>query len=148
MILKLLRPVPPIFRVSSPFGFRVIDGKTEFHNGVDFAVPIGTEVFACEDGAAFRCGWQDEEEKDKGYGLRVWQEIQREEDGKRVRYYIWYGHLSNILIKEGDRIKKGQLIGLSGNTGRVKSSNGGNGAHLHISVRQLDQKEFSDIEWI
>ena len=140
--IQLSRPVDKEFPISSRFGSRMINGKEEFHNGVDFAVPVGTPVYACEDGAAFRCGWQDAENQKVGYGLRVWQEFERMEDKARVRYYIWLGHLSKILVKEGSRIKKGDLIAYSGNTGRST------GAHLHISVRKLDSKDFSDIEWV
>lgn len=135
--IKLLRPVPKEIHISSPFGKRVINGKEEFHKGVDFACPIGTPILACADGAAFRVGWENEADYSQGYGFRVWQEIQV--DGKR--FYIWYGHTSKIMIKEGDRIKKGQEIALSGSSGRST------GPHLHIGCRPLNEKDFYDIEF-
>lgn len=139
--LILIRPVSSEFKISSPYGERVINGEKEFHNGYDFACPVGTVVYACEDGAVFRCGWEDETNKTKGFGLRIWQEIERNIDGTKIRIYLWYGHLSRILVKEGDRIKKGQEIALSGNTGRTT------GPHLHMEARQLNTKTRLEIEW-
>lgn len=141
-MIYLKRPVSEEFSISSPFGSRKINGKEEFHNGIDFKVPVGTEVYACEDGAAYRCGWQDETDKSKGFGLRVMQEIEVRENHDNVRYFIFYGHLSKIMIPEGERIKKGQLIGLSGNTGRST------GPHLHLGCRKRDTSEWQEIDWV
>lgn len=142
MALKLQRPVDKSFRLSSPFGPRIIDGKWEFHNGYDFACPIGTRVMAMSDGALFRAGYQNEADHKEGFGLRIWQEIELQEEGKKTRYYLWYGHLSKILIKEGERIKAGQDIGLTGNTGRTT------GPHLHVQARRLNEKKCTEIEFV
>lgn len=142
MKLQLKRPVSDEFKISSPFGQRIINGKEEFHNGVDFACPIGTSIYACEDGAAFRCGYENEADHSIGFGLRVWQEIERIENDVKVRYYIYYGHLSKILIEEGSHIKKGQEIALSGNTGRTT------GPHCHLGVRQKDTKNWLEVEFV
>lgn len=139
--IRLKRPFGPEHRISSPFGNRSIDGTGEFHNGYDFAVPVGTPVMACADGAVFRCGWQNEVDHKEGYGYRIWQEIELDDNGRKRRFYIWYGHLSKILIVEGGRIKEGQEIGLSGNTGRST------GPHCHVGCREKDMKNFSEIEW-
>lgn len=139
--IKLKRPVSEEFRISSPMGNRTINGKEEFHNGYDFAVPVGTPIRACADGAAFRCGWQDVADKSAGYGLRVWQEIEKVIDGEKRRFYIWYGHLSKIYIEEGAHISEGQEIGLSGNTGRST------GPHCHVGCREKDTSNFMEIEW-
>lgn len=141
-MIYLKRPVSLEYPISSPFGPRKINGKEEHHNGVDFRVPVGTAVYACEDGAAIRCGWQDESDKTKGFGLRVMQEIEVRENGQDVRYYVFYGHLSKIVIPETDRIKKGQLIAYSGNTGRST------GPHLHLGVRKRDTGDWHEIEWV
>lgn len=141
MPLQLKRPVTSEFKVSSPFGSRTINGKQEHHNGIDFACPAGTSVYACEDGAAFRCGYENEHDHSIGFGLRVWQEIERIENDVKVRYYIFYAHLSKILIEEGTHIKKGQEIALSGNTGRST------GPHLHIGVRQKDTKNWLEADF-
>lgn len=142
MKLQLKRPVLEEFKISSPFGSRIIDGKEEHHDGTDFACPVGTPIYACEDGAAFRCGYENEQNHGIGFGLRVWQEIERTEGDAKVRYYIYYGHLSKILIEEGSHIKKGQEIALSGNTGRTT------GPHLHIGVRIKNTAEWLDVEFI
>lgn len=135
--ISLLRPVPNDIKISSPFGKRKIKGVEEFHKGVDFSAPIGTPIKASSDGAAFRVGWENDDNHDQGFGYRIWQEI--EIDGMRL--YLWYGHLSKIFIKQGDRIKQGQEIGLTGNTGRST------GPHLHIGCRPLDSGQFLDIEF-
>lgn len=139
--IKLRRPVAAEFRISSPFARRVIDGKEEFHNGYDFAVPVGTPVYACADGAAFRCGWQDDQDRKIGYGLRLMQEIEQLDGIMKKRFYVWYGHLSKLAVKEGDRILAGQLIGYSGNTGRST------GPHCHVGCREKDTSNFMEIEW-
>lgn len=140
--LVLGYPVSKDTPISSPYGPRVIDGKEEFHKGIDFKCPVGTIVYASEDGAAFRCGYQNPFNEHDGFGLRVWQEIERIENEKKVRYYVFYAHLSKILIEEGSHIKKGQEIGLSGNTGRST------GPHLHLGAREKDTGNWLDMEFV
>lgn len=139
--ITLLRPFGSEIRISSPFGLRKIDGKEEFHNGYDFAVPVGTVVKAAADGAVFRAGWQDEMNHGIGYGYRVWQEIELVEGNVKKRFYIWYGHLSKILVKEGAHIKAGDEIALSGNSGRSF------GPHCHVGCREKDTSHFLEIRW-
>lgn len=95
------------------------------HYGTDFATPVGTPIVAAADGEIFRAGWQDEKDPKVGFGLRVWQLAKV--DGKSVG--IFYAHLSELAVKEGDVVTAGTRVGLSGNTG--KSS----GPHLHFEVR-------------
>lgn len=88
------------------------------HKGVDVGIPIGTRLVAPEGGIVIAAGTSN-----SGYGKYV--KI-RTKDGKE----IILGHLSEIDIRAGQNVKEGQLIGLSGNTGRST------GPHVHIEVRK------------
>lgn len=127
-VLELKRPVDIKFPISSPFGWRDNPFKKDekkFHNGIDFATPIGTPVYAMVDGECFQAGWENQLDQKQGFGLRVWQEATIED--KRV--YIWYAHLSEVKIKPVEQIKIGDLIGYTGNSGSST------GPHLHVQSR-------------
>lgn len=135
--LLLKRPVDKIYPVSSPFGWRINPFKKDekkFHSGIDFSVPVGTDVYAMADGFVskeggyYYAGWENDKDQKQGFGLRIRQEVII--DGKSI--YIWYGHLSEILIKPVEFIRIGQLIAKSGNTGSST------GPHLHVQARQKD----------
>lgn len=100
-------------RISSPFGWR---GR-RMHKGIDVAAPIGTPIFAVENGIVARSQYM------RGYGKMI--EIKHGE-----MYSTRYGHNSNNFVKVGDYVKKGQLIGLVGSTGRST------GPHVHFEVLQ------------
>lgn len=138
--LKFLRPVHEKFPISSPFGMRndpFKHGENKMHNGVDFACPEGTDIRAVEDCTVFKSGWESEVNKKQGFGLRVWAEMKYEGDD----YYFWYGHLSKILVADGQKVKKGEVIGSSGNTGSST------GAHLHVQARKRNTGQFFDMEF-
>jgi murein DD-endopeptidase MepM/ murein hydrolase activator NlpD len=108
-----------IGRVSSRFGYRIdpFSKRSAFHGGVDIAAPTGTPVFATRDGVVVKAASQG------GYGKLV-----------RVRhaygYETYYGHLSRINVKAGQKVRKGERLGLVGSTGRST------GPHLHFEVRK------------
>ncbi|MEO5613008.1 MAG: M23 family metallopeptidase [Sphingomicrobium sp.] len=87
------------------------------HPGIDLSGPAGTPIYATADGTVLRAGWNS-----GGYGNLIELDHGR---GIATRY----GHLSAILIHEGDHIARGQLIGRMGSTGRST------GNHLHYEVR-------------
>ena len=122
--LPLAMPVKSAFRFSSGFGPRW--GRQ--HQGVDFAAPTGTSVFAAGDGVVTFAGWQ------RGYGNLI--KIQHEL-GTETRY----GHLSKIRVKAGQRVSRNTLIGDIGNTGRST------GPHLHYEVR-VDGKAVDPMSFI
>jgi murein DD-endopeptidase MepM/ murein hydrolase activator NlpD len=104
--------------ISDVFGSqRIFNGKTSSpHLGLDFRVPTGTPVAAMNDGTVllarplyFEGGFVV---LDHGQGLLT-----------------LYLHLSEFKVKEGDQVKRGQIVGLSGGTGRAT------GPHLHVAVR-------------
>lgn len=112
-------PTAQQYRVSSNFNphrLNPVTGKIAPHHGVDFAVPIGTPVLSVGDGEVIRVN------KSGGSG------------GNYVairhgrQYMTRYMHLSRILVTPGQKIKRGQRIALSGNTGRST------GPHLHYEI--------------
>lgn len=140
MKLKLKRPVDEKYPISSPFGkTRTISGETGMHNGIDFACPVGTPVKSFADGVIWIKGYQDSNNPKTGLGLRVWMKF----DQSGETYDGWYGHLDVIApgIDYGSKVKTGDLIGYSGNTGRST------GPHLHVQFRNKDMK-FVDAEFI
>ena len=91
------------------------------HVAIDFGVSVGTELKATMDGTVTYAGWNDE-----GYGNLV--VIQN------GPYKVYYGHLSEIPVEVGQTVSKGDVIGLSGNTGNST------GPHLHYEVRYNDER--------
>lgn len=114
---------PPVARrgVSSGFGERPdpILGTPAFHPGMDLVATMGTPIHATADGKVVFAG------PDGGYGNMV--EIDHG-NGLKTRY----GHMSRILVRQGDRIHEGDVIGKVGSTGRST------GPHLHYEVRVDD----------
>lgn len=106
--------------ITSGFGMRVhpVSGFTKMHEGIDFGTPVGTPVLAAGDGVISRAGIAG------GYGNVV--DISHS-SGWSTRY----GHLSRFApgITAGTRVKQGQVIAYSGNTGRST------GPHLHYEIR-------------
>jgi len=106
--------------ISSGFGNRPnpFTGEgVERHLGIDIRTPTGTEVFATAYGVVQRAGWNE-----SGYGLFVIIE-------HGYGYSTVFAHNSVLLVSEGDTVERGQVIALSGNTGRST------GPHVHYEVR-------------
>jgi len=91
--------------------------EAESHPGMDIAVPVGTPVRAAGGGVVTLTGVRDD------YGVFV---LLRHPDS----YETLYGHASRILVRDGDSVSAGQVIALSGNTGRSTAP------HLHFEVRR------------
>lgn len=106
-------------RVSSGFGLRTdpLHGGTARHTGVDLAAPEGTDIFAAADGVVRRAGDRG------GYGRAV--EI---DHGGGVT--TLYGHAAELLVEEGEPVRRGQAIARVGSTGRAT------GPHLHFELRE------------
>jgi murein DD-endopeptidase MepM/ murein hydrolase activator NlpD len=112
-------PLHNAVNFTSAFGVRSdpFRGRAAMHPGIDLAGPIGTPVYATADGIVGRSEWNS-----GGYGNLV--EIDHGQ-GIQTRY----GHLSQRIAQPGQRIRRGDLIGLMGSTGRST------GSHLHYEVR-------------
>lgn len=104
--------------MTSGFGFRPdpFTGERRFHEGLDIAAPVGTPVIAPADGIVKRVGY------DRGYGRFI--EI---DHGYGIS--TLYAHLSETLVHLGQKVKRGEIIGRVGNTGRSTAP------HLHYEVR-------------
>jgi murein DD-endopeptidase MepM/ murein hydrolase activator NlpD len=88
---------------------------TGYHTGVDFAVPTGTPVLAVADGKIENANWG------KSYGSQVVM--------KCAGGWVIYAHLNKVRVKPGQMVKKGDIVGESGNTGNSS------GPHLHFEMR-------------
>ena len=112
------------YTVASGYGYRndPIYGTTKFHEGLDFAAQIGTPVFATADGVVEDAGWKG------GYGQCI-------DLSHGYNYITRYGHLSEILVEPGKTVKRGEMIGKVGSTGKST------GPHLHYEVRFKDEAQ-------
>lgn len=108
-------------RIASYYGYRVdpIYKVRRFHKGIDFSAPIGTEIVATGDGKVTEV----HKGASGGYGRHV-------EIDHGYEYSTLYAHMHKIIVKEGQQVKRGQVIGYVGNSG--KSS----GPHLHYEVKK------------
>ena len=110
--------IPPTYikpliggRVSSGFGRR----WGRMHKGIDWACPTGTKVFASSNGVVVSAGYVS------GYGNCV---LISHPDGRMTRY----AHNSKLLVKAGQSVSQGEVIALSGSTGRST------GPHVHFEI--------------
>lgn len=111
------------FWISSPFGHRkLIKGRCGFHMGLDMAAMRGTPVRAAASGKVIKTV-----SSSSGYGNMV---LLSHDYQMATRY----AHLHRIKVKEGQYVKKGDIIGLVGNTGNVLHRKGRDGSHLHFEV--------------
>lgn len=122
---------PAAGRISSTFGIRrdPIRGRKSFHEGIDIAADYGQPIKAAANGTVVLSG------RNNGYGNCI---ILQHEHGISTLY----GHASRLLVKEGARVKKGDVIA------RVGSSGKSTGPHLHYEVRiqgtQVDPMKYMD----
>lgn len=109
-------------RMASGYGWRVdpVYHVRRFHEGMDFTAPVGTDIFATGNGVVVYSGWR------QGYGETV-------EIDHGFNYLTRYAHCSKRLVKVGQKVKRGDVIALVGNTGKST------GSHLHYEVRYLGQ---------
>ncbi len=117
----IFRHTPTIYptfgKITTRFGYRThpITKKRDFHRGLDIANDIGTPIYATADGVVKRAVRQ------RLIGKMI-------EINHAYGYKTIYGHLDEYLVKPGDKVTKGQIIGLMGNTGRST------GPHLHYEI--------------
>jgi murein DD-endopeptidase MepM/ murein hydrolase activator NlpD len=117
-----ISPVSVKFRLGDGLKWRTVHpvlGTSRPHNGQDFDVPYGTQVYATGDGKVIESGWNSGGFGnwiviDHGYGLQT-----------------VYGHLSDIKVVKNQNVKRGDIIAISGSTGLSS------GPHLHYQVEQF-----------
>jgi len=104
-------------RLTSRYGYRrdPFTGKRAFHTGIDIASRVGTKVLAAREGKIIFAGERSR------YGNVVIIE-------HSFGYRTIYAHLSSVSVERGDRVRRGQVVGYSGNTGRST------GPHLHFEI--------------
>jgi len=104
--------------VSSKFGYRIspFNNLQEFHEGIDITAPFGAQINAAASGVVLFAGPKP------GYGFMLI--IQH-----KYGYATAYAHCAKLFVKEGQHIKKGDVIAAVGNTGRSS------GPHLHYEIR-------------
>ena len=124
--IPAISPVVPdrkIYRLSSSFGYRSdpFTGKSKRHSGVDFALKPGNPVYATGDGVVEKVKYEF-----YGYGNQILID-------HGFGYKTRYAHLKSINVVEGMKVKRGERIGDSGNSGRSS------GPHLHYEVIYKDK---------
>ncbi len=121
-MLENLPAIQPVLNknlkyMASGYGWRIdpIYHSRRFHAGMDFTAPIGTNIFATGNGVVVGAGWE------QGYGNCV-------QINHGYGYVTLYGHMSAIKARVGQKVKRGDIIGLIGSTGKST------GPHLHYEV--------------
>lgn len=117
--------------LTSGFGTRndPFKRKRAMHAGIDLAGPIGTPIYSTADGTVIRAGWNS-----GGYGNLI--EI---DHGNGI--VTRYAHMSKVLVRDGQRVARGEQIGKMGSTGRST------GSHLHYEVR-IDGKPVNPLPFM
>jgi murein DD-endopeptidase MepM/ murein hydrolase activator NlpD len=105
--------------ITSVTGYRLLYGGLEMHSGLDLGVSEGTPIYAPGSGEVSSTGYNDS----SGNYIEIVMK-----DGGSETVYVTYMHLSSIDVSSGQVLSEGQVIGLSGNTGRST------GPHLHIQA--------------
>lgn len=129
---KLLRAIPAIqpvsnknlSRVASGFGYRIDPLYKDYrlHAGLDFTAPTGTPIYATADGVVQIAGFNTD-----GYGNKV-------VINHGFGYQTLYGHMARVKAKVGQSVKRGEVIGYIGNTGKST------GPHCHYEVIKRGSK--------
>jgi murein DD-endopeptidase MepM/ murein hydrolase activator NlpD len=117
-------------RMASGYGWRTdpFTKSRRMHKGMDFSAPTGTPIYAPSDGKVIRV-----DSRSAGYGKHI-----RIDHG--FGYVTLYAHLSEYNVRRGQRVKRGDVIGFVGNTGRSVAP------HLHYEIRK-DGKHLNPINF-
>ncbi len=110
--------------ITSPFGERknpFDDSITEQHTGIDIDTNITTDIFSSESGTVKKSGF---DERFGNYIIIKHNDI----------YSTCYAHLESSLVKENEKVEKGQKIAIAGETGRAT------GKHLHFEIRRGEER--------
>ena len=128
-----INPDPRTYRYSSPFGYRnhPILGGVRLHKGVDLGCDRGNPIYCTGDGVV-----EMVKEENRSYGKQVLV-------NHGFGYHSRYAHMSEIFVFEGMKLKRGDCVGLSGNTGQSTAP------HLHYEVlyngEAVDPLHFMDL---
>ena len=113
-----------VTRMASGYGYRIdpFTKKRRFHYGMDFSARKGTPIYATGNGTVKRA-----DNRSSGFGKHI-----RIDHG--FGYVSLYAHLSKYNVRRGQRVKRGDIIGFVGNTGRSR------GPHLHYEILKDNKK--------
>jgi len=121
-------------RLTQPFGMNYVDFYQKLgldgHNGVDFSAKRGTKCYASHDGKVYWAG----RDGDGGISITLVNE--------KEHYKTIYYHNKKNFVKKDDIVKAGDLICLTGNTGKYTT-----GPHLHFGLKRLDNNNFNTINY-
>jgi len=130
--IPAIQPIPNknLKRMASGFGYRIhpVYKTRKLHTGMDFTSPTGTEIYATGDGTVVSV-----KKSRRGYGMHV-------EIDHGYGYITLYGHMSKFNVREGQKVKRGEVIGYVGNTGTSTAP------HLHYEVIK-DGKKINPINF-
>ena len=135
----VVSPLPEgVYRLTSPFGYRVdpISGGYSEHAGQDYAAPMGTPIHAVAEGVVTHAGPGIQ---GRSNNLII---IQHKINGET--FYTWYIHMydNGVLVKKGDTVKAGQVIG------KVGSNGNSTGPHLHLEVHDQNDKLMNPVQFL
>ena len=123
-MLECIPAIQPVLNkdlkhMASGYGWRIdpVYRTRRFHAGMDFAAATGTDIYATGNGTVITTGWK------QGYGNCI-------EINHGFGYLTLYGHLSAVKCRVGQKVKRGEVIGLVGSTGKST------GPHLHYEVHK------------
>ncbi len=126
----MIQPVKAPLRISSKYGWRTLQGKRQFHDGIDYVSDSGDQsVFSIFDGTV-TFDFDDYDE------ARRWTD-NHQSGGNMIivkyklagaDYYVRYLHLISNVVKNGQNVKSGQILGTYGDVGYSF------GAHVHVDV--------------
>ena len=119
-------------RYTQSWGIATGENGYTFHNGIDIANSIGTPIRAAASGRVYKTSYSA-----RGLGksivIRHFPDGYPDEQGRGGQMWVTvYGHLSEVLVKQGDEVRIGQIIGKMGNTGNST------GPHLHFEIHKGD----------
>ena len=126
---NFFHPTNNVGTLTSAYGYRVnpITGRgTQFHPGIDIALPQGSNLYAVEDGIVIRTDYNDAH----GFGGQIVI------FHPKLALYTQYGHVHAFKVRSGSEVRRGQVIGLSGGQRGTKGAGSSTGAHLHFEVRE------------
>lgn len=114
-------------RITSSFGYRIdpITGKKKYHNGLDEVSKVkNRNLYAIDTGYVQKTVTGQDKSK-TGYGNYIWVRY------PRYNLSLLYAHCSKVLLKKGDKVKKGDVVAIMGTTGKST------GVHLHLGMTRI-----------
>ena len=130
------------FQLTSRFGWRTLNGARENHKGIDLVGLDSDQIVAIAPGTVVRSRMVT----DRSNATWAWGNyVAIQQTDGNVCYYC---HLKERKVVVGQKVKRGDLIGIEGNTGRVYSSTGGSGIHLHIGIHNKNGVWFDIAEYM